>query len=60
MASTQDIKNAYDKAQLSQHGISFERAMADEMFKKCLTNVAEAIAAKQPAAVKKECWYDNI
>jgi hypothetical protein len=37
------LKTAYQRARLAQHGISFEAAMNDPMFKTCLTHVAEAI-----------------
>ena len=60
MATQQDIKNAYERAKLSQHGISFEQAMSDEMFKKCLSNIADALAAKQPATTPKEYWFNKI
>ena len=60
MATQKDIKQAYDKAKLSQHGISFEQALSNPMFKTCLSNIAEALAAKQPATPTKEYWFNKF
>jgi hypothetical protein len=43
MPTTQSLQNAYDRAQLARHGVTFERAMAEPMFKNCLTRLAEVI-----------------
>lgn len=60
MATQQHIKQAYDKAKLSQHGISFEQALSNPMFKTCLSNIAEALANKQPAKPPKQYWFNKI
>jgi hypothetical protein len=60
MATQQDIKTAYEKAKLSQHGISFEQALSNPMFKTCLSNIADALAEKQPVTPTKQYWFNNI
>lgn len=43
MPETNSLLNAYNRAQLARHGISFDAAMAQPMFKTCLTHIAQAI-----------------
>lgn len=63
MQQTQDnLANAYRRTQLARHGISFDDAMANPMFKNCLTRVAQAIQKPHVPLPKHTCakhWQDN-
>lgn len=52
---TASLQNAYDRAQLARHGISFDEAMAQPMFKTCLTHIAEAIEKPYVPLPKHVC-----
>lgn len=43
MATTAQLQTAYNRCNLSQHGISFERAISEPMFARCLQHVADAL-----------------
>jgi len=58
MATETAIIKAYQKAELAKHGISFEQAVNDAMFKKCLERVADAIEKTQTKPVP-EYWYNK-
>lgn len=41
---TYQLKNAYERTKLKQHGISFESAIEQPMFALCLSRIAKAIS----------------
>ena len=49
------LVNAYRRTQLARHGISFDAAMAQPMFKNCLSRIAEAIEKPHVPLPKHNC-----
>jgi hypothetical protein len=59
---TDPLKDAYQRAELSRHGITFDDAINNPMFARCLNRIAEALqkpyvplpkhAAAKPLAYK--------
>lgn len=55
-AADTSLKIAYQRAELNRHGISFERAMNERMFKMCLERMATNLEQiKQPPLPKRAC-----
>jgi hypothetical protein len=44
MQPANPLQIAYQRAKLARHGITFDDAMANPMFKTCLGRIAEAIS----------------
>lgn len=60
--ANQSLKTAYDRVQLALHGVSFDDAMAQPMFKNCLSRVARAIEKPHVPLPKHTCakhWQDK-
>jgi hypothetical protein len=60
MPAANPLQAAYDRTALQREGISFEAAIADPMFKKCLQRIAQASEhIKQPPLPRrqvKQAW----
>lgn len=60
--ANQLLKAAYDRVQLAQHGVSFDAALADPMFKTCLGRIAQAIEKPNVPLPTHPCakhWQDK-